>query len=92
MTRVGHTRASLAAAAPMPNGDEASSDDSLLPEQVEQCRHESCTITDQRRDEPDVVVVLAECQDCPAVVSWRSTPGRGGERIGVQVEDVRGEA
>lgn len=76
----------LAARAPTPSTDTPDTDAMT---RVEQCSHESCSILDQRLDEPDSVVVLAECDDCPAVVSWRSTPGRHGERVGLQVESLR---
>lgn len=56
---------------------------------IDACQHESCHIVDETMLEPGVRVILADCQDCPARVSWRETPGAHGPRVGVQVEDVQ---
>lgn len=79
----------LAARAPMPptHPREPTARDQAETE-AKACGHESCTVIERRVDEPDVELVVAECDDCPATVSWRQTPGRGGERVGLQVEDL----
>lgn len=61
----------------------------LEPPEPTTCRHESCRVIDREQLEPDVISVHAACDDCPAILAWDQTPGRGDERLNLEVIDYQ---